>query len=189
VNPVKHRDTYLWCAVPAALAVIWVFAVYLPVSAKITAKERELVSVRQESQRIDATIKTMAEWKKKGEESKHSVEQFEAEIPVVDQLPDFMRALTITAQKHHVAVTTLDNVLPSLDAGEDLPLVSSVFEIEVKGRFLDMGRFVEDLQGRKAFKEMLSARISNNDKEYPLLNGKFVTEFKAWKGKLNVEGK
>ena len=61
--------------------------------------------------------------------------------------------------------------------------MNPVFEVGLKGGFLEMGRFLEDLSNRTAFKGIKAARISYDDKEYPQLNGRFVIEFKALKGK------
>jgi Tfp pilus assembly protein PilO len=185
----KFRSIYIWYSVPLVLSVVWLAAFYFPVSGAIKARERELKSLRQESEKIDKETINVLQLKRRAEEARIKLEDFERELPVIDQLPDFIRAMTITARKGGVVVEGFNNIFASLDTGGKLPLVSSVFDLNVKGRFADMGRFVEELGSRKAFKQMLIARITYDEKEYPVLTGRFVVELRAWKRKISSEGK
>jgi hypothetical protein len=67
-------------------------------------------------------------------------------------------------------------------------IVHPVFEMGIKGRFLDMGQFLEELSARTAYGSIKQARIACDEKEYPVLSGRFVIEFKALKERAR-EGK
>ncbi len=62
-------------------------------------------------------------------------------------------------------------------------MLNPVFEVGLKGGFLEMGRFLEDLSNKTAFKSVQAARIGYDEREYPQLSGRFMIEFKALKGK------
>ena len=59
----------------------------------------------------------------------------------------------------------------------------------MKGRFTEMGKFLEQVSLSKAYRKILKGQISYTDKEYPLLAGKFEIEFKAWKERSALESK
>lgn len=185
----KFKTVFIWYATPFVLAIAWVAAFYIPMSSRIGAQERELKTVKQESERIDTQAAATIEMKKRSEQAKTTFEEFQAQLPVVEELPGFVRAVAASAKKDGVTVVGFNNILASVDTEEKLPLVTSVFEIDLRGRFWEIGRFVEDLGSKRAFKDVLIAKIGYNEKEYPMLTGKVVVGLRAWKGKIGVEGK
>ena len=64
-----------------------------------------------------------------------------------------------------------------------------VFDLGFKGRFMEMGKFLEYMSSSKAFRKILKGRINYNDKDYPMLAGNFEVEFKAWKERGALESK
>ena len=82
-----------------------------------------------------------------------------------------------------MSVESLNGYYNTLDVVQGVGLVNPVFEMGLRGGFLEMGRFLEELSGKAAFKGIQAARIDYGEKEYPLLTGKFVIEFKALKGR------
>ncbi len=185
----KFKPIFVWYAVPVLLVAVWVAAFYIPMSSSIKARERQLKDLKQESERIDAQAVAMIEMKKRNEQARIRFEEFQTQLPVVEQLPDFVRTVAASAKKDGVTVINFSNILASFDTGERLPLVTSIFEIDLKGRFLDLGKFVEDLGNERAFKDVIIAKIGYNEKEYPILTGKVVVGLRAWKRKIGVEGK
>jgi hypothetical protein len=53
--------------------------------------------------------------------------------------------------------------------------------MELKGKFLDIGKFLEGVEKQKGYKRIVGGRILYADKDYPVLTGKFLVEFRAWK--------
>ncbi len=185
----KFKRVFIWYALPIALAAVWLVAFYLPLSSSIKAQSQELKALKRESAKMDTQMVALIETKKRSEQARITLEEFQAQLPVVDELPDFVRSLAAAAKKDGIAIDGFSNILAPVDAGDKMPLVTSVFEIDLKGRYLEIGGFVEELGSKKAFKDILIATIGYSEKEYPSLTGRFVVELRAWKGKIADEGK
>ena len=94
-----------------------------------------------------------------------------------------MKNVMNMAKSKGVAIGSLSGYYSSLDISQKAGLVNPVFEMGLRGGFLEMGHFLENLSSRTAFKGIQAARIDYDEKTYPQLNGKFVVEFKALKGR------
>ena len=91
------------------------------------------------------------------------------------------------ARSRGMAVERLDGQYSSMDSARR-GIVNPVFAMDLKGGFLDMGKFLEEISRKTAFKGVQKARIAYDDKDNTLLAGRFVIEFKALKG-IPGEGK
>ena len=185
----NFKMTYLLYGLPLIVIAAWIGIFYAPLAANIYSNEKLCIGIKEESNRIDGEIRNVAEMHRRGERAYLSFHQFQRQFPVMDRLPEFMRDFMKSAAGQGVTVVSIYNVIPTLEEGEKTPLVSSIFEIDIKGPFLDIGRFIEQMQNMPAFKEMLMARIWFNEKEYPNLSGKLVVQFKAFKEMVKVEAK
>jgi Tfp pilus assembly protein PilO len=178
----KPKLTYLlWFGLPIVLIIVWIVAFYMPFSLKIKLRENELKNVRQQVDDVNNQTKIMVEAKKKSEQDKFSVGEIKKNIPVFDEFPDFVRGLVKTAKSHGVLVNSLNGKLTSPEGPQGL-LVSPVFEIGLTGAFLDIGKFLDDLERKAAYKRITKAHIAYGEKDYPALNAAFTVDFKAWRG-------
>jgi hypothetical protein len=98
-------------------------------------------------------------------------------------MSQYMKNVSNMAKSRGMSVGSLSGYYNTIDVVQGVGLVNPVFELGLRGSFLEMGRFLEDLSARTAFKGIQAARIDYSEKEYPLLTGKFVIEFKALKGR------
>jgi Tfp pilus assembly protein PilO len=185
----KFKPIYIWFAAPVIIVVAWVLAFYIPLSSKIKVKNQGLSRLKTEEQAIDNDIVNMLQTKDKGAKMERFIKTFQANIPVFDDFPKVMKDIARTAKKNGMLITDFNSSFTSIDKKKASALTYPVFEIGLKGRFLEMGKFLEELESNKAFKGIMNAKLSYDEKEYPVLTGIFMIEFKAWKEKQIVESK
>jgi len=184
----KFKSIYIWYSIPVALSIIWVFAVYLPFSSQVKNRAISLESVKQERKQVEASIATISQQAKSDEKWKESLNEFKTQAPLIEKMPDFIREISRAARNRGVIIDNVVSIHSTIDTEQKSNIISPVFEFELKGGFLETGRFFEELSKRIAFRGVQKARISYNEKQYPLLTGKYIIEFKALKGKM-FEGK
>ena len=179
----NFKSLYLWFGLPILIFFAWVFLVYMPVNSGMKTKEGKLIAVKNERQTLEREIKDLVNEKTTQKKLQESYSEFMGQTPVIEKMPEYMKDVMNMARNRGIAVGSISGYYNSLGVSQKAGLVNPVFEIGLKGGFLEMGRFLEDLSKRTAFKGIQAARISYDEKEYPQLAGKFVIEFKALKGK------
>ena len=185
----KFKTLSLWIGIPVAVVIIWIFAFYQPVSKQITSKKQEMAGIADEVRRLDNEIKALLDLKRKEEVIKSSLREFQGQIPLFDNFPDFIKQFAVKARRDGLIVDRFSGKFRSLDLAQKTVLTYPVFEVGLKGRFMEMGAFMEYIDSMKAYRRILNAKILYNDKEYPMLTGKFEIEFKAWKERGAFESK
>lgn len=184
----NFKSFYVWFGLPLLIIAAWVALVYIPVDSAMKKKESQLAAIKNERQKLDGSIKDLTVDARTQTILQQSYDEFMRQAPVIEKIPAYMRAVMQMARNKGVAIGSLDGYYNSIDISRKTELVYPVFEVGLKGGFLEMGRFLEELSGKTGFKGVQKAYISYEEKEYPTLNGKFVIEFKALKGKKR-EGK
>ena len=184
----KFKMFYVWLAVPVIIIILWVFVFYMPFLVKIKQKEKELSSLKQEEQKIELNIKTAIDVKKRSEQVKSSIVEIQMQLPTIDEFPDFMIKMLKDIRKEAITLSSFSSNFSSLGGEPGLLLVHPVFEIGLKGKYINMGKFLDDLEDGKVYRGILRAKISYDEKEYPALTGKFAVEFTARRSGV-LEGK
>jgi Tfp pilus assembly protein PilO len=179
----NFKSFYIWFALPALLIAAWVALVYIPVDAVMKKKEGQLAVLKKERQKLEGNLKNLTVEARTQENLQQSYDNFMRQAPVIEKVPEYMRAVIQMAKNKGVAVGSLHGYYNSIEVSQKTGLVYPVFEVGLKGGFLEMGHFLEELSGKTGFRGIQRAYISYEEKEYPALNGKFVIEFKALKGK------
>lgn len=185
----KFKGIYIWYAIPVVLITVWILAVYMPMSSRTKTKNSELLNVRKESQAVDSSISSILEGKSREEKIKASIKELESGIPFFDRFPDFIKDIIRSTKKFGVVITSFSSVFSTIDIKSSSVLITPAFEIGIKGRFMEISRFLEELENNRAFKGVTKAQLLYDEKEYPVLTGKFVVEFKSWRKVPNIEGK
>ncbi|MCX5807151.1 MAG: type 4a pilus biogenesis protein PilO [Proteobacteria bacterium] len=185
----KFKPLYIWLAAPVIVVIVWTLAFYMPLLSKTKIKNQELSKLKMEEQGINNDISNMLQIKDKGIKIEHLLKTSQAIIPVLDEFPGVMKDIVMTAKKSGLLITDFNSSLSSIDKKRTSTLIYPTIEIGLKGRFLEMGKFLEELENHNSFKGILNARLSYDEKEYPVLAGIFVIEFKAWKEKQILESK
>lgn len=189
VPVMKFKVLYIWLSLPFILIIVWVLAFYMPVSYKIKTKEKEIINIKQQLQVINNDINNIILMKNRGEDTRQLVKNLGGEIPLFDEFPDFMVRLAKNTRNKDVSLDTLNSLVTSVDFEKRTFLVNPVFEVGLKGKYISMGKFLENLTNQMVFKKILKAQITYNEKEHPVLTGKFIIEFKAWRERITIEGK
>jgi len=175
----EFKKFYLWFLLPLTLIVVWIFVFYMPFSAKVKQKEKEIATIKQEIKAIELNINNVMDIKRRGDQVKASIQEIQLQLPTIDVFPDFMIKVLKSIRKESIKLSSFSSNLSSLEGKPNLLLVHPVFEIGLKGRFINMGKFIDELDDGKYFRGILRAKISYDEKEYPILTGKFTTEFTA----------
>jgi Tfp pilus assembly protein PilO len=103
-------------------------------------------------------------------------------MPVYQQFPAVIKAVAESGKKGGVVFETLNSVVLPNDSQQSPALIKPALDIGLKGRFLDIAKFLEGMERQKGFKRIADGKVSYADKDYPVLTGKFLIEFRAWKG-------
>jgi Tfp pilus assembly protein PilO len=184
----KFKSLYLWFAAPVILIGIWVVAFYLPLTAQIQKIEKETVNVRQEGSRVDSQIALVLDMRKKDAVTRQLLAEISTRIPMFSTFPEFMLSIARSARKAGLSLDSFNAMPVAETGGRQVSLVTPVIEIGAKGRFLEIGRFIDNTAGTGAFKGISKASIMMAEKDYPLVTAKVAVEFRAWKEK-DGEGK
>lgn len=185
----KFKTLYIWLSLPFIVIIAWMLAFYMPMSARIKSKEKEIINIRQMAQAIDNDVNNYLILKKKSEETSRLISNLSGDIPLFDQFPDFIMKLAKSTASMGLHLETLDGLNTMADFEKERFLVNPLFEFGLKGKYLSIGKFLEDLTNQKVFNKILKAEIIGNENEYPVLTGKFIIEFKAWKERIKIESK
>jgi hypothetical protein len=179
----NFRSFYLWFGLPILIIVAWVFLIYVPMDSGMKNKERKLTAIKNERQTLEKGMKDFVGEATTQKRLQASYEEFMGQAPVVERMPEYMKNVMNMAKSKGITIGSLSGYYNSLDISQKAGLVNPVFEMGLKGGFFEIGRFLEDLSNRMAFKGIQAARINYDEKEYPQVSGKFVIEYKALKGK------
>lgn len=171
----------LWLMGPAVVIVLlWVFAVYVPMNAQAKKGQNSLAAVLQEQKALEASILTMTQQVQNQETLKKYYDEFLTRAPAIGRMGEYMAGVVNSAKSRGMSLESLSGQYESMQI-TNRNVVHPVFEMGIKGRFLDMGMFLEELSGRTAYGSIKQARITYDEKEYPVLSGRFVIELKALK--------
>jgi Tfp pilus assembly protein PilO len=179
----NFRSFYLWFGLPVLVIVAWVFLIYMPMDSGAKNREQKLTAIKNERQTLEKSMKDFAGEVTTQKRLQTSYDEFMNQAPVVERMPEYMKNVMNMAKSKGITIGSLSGYYSSLDVSQKAGLVNPVFEMGLRGGFLEMGHFLEDLSSRTAFKSIQAARIDYDEKAYPQLTGKFVIEFKALKGK------
>lgn len=179
----NFKSLYIWFGMPVLIIAAWIALVYIPADSAMKKKESQLSVIKNERQKLDGNLKDLTIEARTQENLQQSYNYFMRQAPVIEKMPEYMRSVMQMAKNKGVAIGSLHGYYNSIDVSQNKGLLYPVFEMGLKGGFLEMGRFLEELSGKSGFKGVQKAYISYEEKEYPALNGKFVIEFKALKGK------
>jgi Tfp pilus assembly protein PilO len=178
----KFRITYIWFGLPVLIVVLWFLAFYIPVSSFVNKQRSELSTVQRTRETVDKSVKDLLEIRKKDAQARSSLDSMSRNMPVYQQFPAVITAVAESGKKEGVVFETLNSVVLPNDSQQSPALIKPALDIGLKGRFLDIAKFLEGMERQKGFKRIADGKVSYADKDYPVLTGKFLIEFRAWKG-------
>ncbi|HOJ43693.1 MAG TPA: type 4a pilus biogenesis protein PilO [Syntrophorhabdaceae bacterium] len=185
----KFKGIYFWYGIPIFLVLVWIFLVFLPLSSTTKNKEKELLLIKNELASLDKDIAATNIYKTQRERHMDTLKEYITDIPVMERFPDYVKGIIKGSSKFGVTVINFSSAFTSIDKTSKSVLLTPAFDITVKGRFMDISNFLERLTGYRAYKTIKKAELSYNEKEYPVLTGRFLIEFKSWRRLPKLEGK
>jgi Tfp pilus assembly protein PilO len=181
----KFRITYLWFGLPVLIVVLWFLAFYIPVSSFLDKQRNELSTAQRTRETVDKSVKDLLEIRKRDAQARSSVDGMSRNMPVYQQFPAVITAVAESGKKEGVVFETVNSVVLPNDSQQSPALIKPALDIGLKGRFLDIAKFLEGVERQKGYKRIADGKVSYTDKDYPVLTGKFLIEFRAWKGDYN----
>jgi Tfp pilus assembly protein PilO len=175
----NFRPGYLWALLPVIVVIGWVIGFYGVVSSKSSVKERELAATMAEKLVLEKEVGRLLTLRKREGEAISKMDSMSASIPRYADLPAFMKEIVHMAKAKGVFVEDLGSIFSPVEDQKPKPVVNPSFEIVVKGRYLQIGAFLEELAANKAFKGVQKASLSYDEARYPVLTGRFQLQFKA----------
>jgi hypothetical protein len=178
----KFRVIYFWFGLPLFIIFAWFLVFYGPLASVLDKQRLDLSAVQKTRETLAGSLKDILEVRKREAQARSSLERSLGNIPLFSQFPGVIKTVVEKAKKEGVAFETLSAVVIPNNAQQLSALTWPAIDMGVKGRFLDIGRFLEDTERQQGYKRIADAKMSYSDKEYPVLTGKFLVEFRAWRG-------
>ncbi len=177
----KFRPYYLWVALPVLIIVAWVALFYWPLAKEERLRRQEAAAT---AKAIEATDRELADAGRVLDEErqiKQSLSDLYSRIPHLTELPDLMRWMAGRAKREGLVLDVVQSNVSALKGSGNSGVVHPVIEVRVKGRFLDVGRFFDDLEDRTLFRAFTSATIVSEERDNPMVLAKCTLELNAWK--------
>lgn len=178
----KFKTVYLWFTLPVVCVVLWVFLFYLPVVKSSREYKLDNAASRDEANRVEAEVRAKMALGIKEKTTKNELAKVALQLPRVDEFSQFLKEVVLTARALGVTIEGL-NASATQQALTDNPLLFlQPVEIDLKGRYLEIGRFIEELERKSAYGSIRRAKLAYDEKEYPILRGTVLFEWKTLKG-------
>ena len=183
----SYRNLLMWIGPPVLIIIVWVLAIYWPLSAQMRNGRQGIETAMQERKDLEASVVAMTQQKQTQEQLQRSYDDFLRQAPAIDRIGDYMASVVGAAKARGMGVEEVSGYYGSMDLTRK-NIINPVFELTLRGGYLDMGRFLEELSQQMAYKSVLKARIASDENDQYALAGRFVLEFKALK-RRSLEGK
>lgn len=181
----KFKGIYIWFSIPVILILVWFLVVYIPFNTGMKKRDMKLAVAKNERQTLERSVKDLINETSTQKKLYESYDYFLSEMPAIERLPDYMKALMNTAKNKGVLIDRVNAHYDTIDINQKRSLMNPVFDLNLNGDFLEIGQFLEEMSRKSAFGKVQFARLNYTDKEYPQLSGKLVVELKALKGNPN----
>jgi hypothetical protein len=176
----RFKEAYLWIGVSLAILCIWVWLFCLPLASRINDKKRELADVEARIANIETELSHPKE-AKKGEDSAAILAGPLDQIPHLEGFPYFLRRIALSARNGGVTIDRLNGRAHDGNVGAASVFAYPVAELDFTGRFIDIGRVLEQIQAVKAYRRIIRAQLISLEDAYPDLKCSVEIEFEAWR--------
>lgn len=182
VQVMRFKITYFWFSLPILIGILWFFAFYIPVSSLIEKQRAELSTVQRTRETMGNAVRDILEARKKDAQARSSLDGISNSILMYHQFPTLIKAIAETGKRGGIVFDSFSGIVLPNDSQQIPSLIKPALDMTLKGRFLDIGKFLEGVEKQKGYKRIADGKISYTDKDYPELTGKFLIEFRARKG-------
>ena len=178
----RFKIIYFWFGLPVLLAILWFLAFYMPVSSFTVKQQAELSAAQRTREVTGNAVRDVLEARKKDAQARLSIDRISKNMPMYHQFPSVLKTVVQSGNKGGVVFDSLNSTVLPNDSQQISSLIKPALDMGLKGRFLDIGKFLEEVEKQKGYKRIAEGKVSYTDKDYPVLTGKFLIEFRAWKG-------
>jgi Tfp pilus assembly protein PilO len=167
-----------------ALSLVAVGFLYIPNVAKRNRNIAEVQRLDKEIQDLTQMAKGIGELKRKVVESEQQVAEFNARVARYDSLYSLIREITEDGKNnYHLEFVEIrppgkDTLLMS---GVSSPLIGIPYQFTVRGRYLDIGRFVESLDRFRYFVRVPEFEVLGKDEIRPYVEARLLVNVFATK--------
>jgi Tfp pilus assembly protein PilO len=168
----------------AALTVIAIAALYIPNIAKHHKNAAEVARLDSELRDLQQETAGLEALKRKVVESEKEVVEFNSRVAKYDSLYALVREITDDG-KNNYHLEFLEIRPPGKDtlllSNAATPLVGVPYEFTVRGRYLDIGRFCENLDNFRYFVRVPELEITGTDEIRPFVEARLLINIYATK--------
>jgi hypothetical protein len=176
----RFKEAYLWIGVPVAVLCVWVWFFCVPLASRISDKKGELADVEARIAEIETGLSQPKEAKPEG--GGRAIQNSALDqIPHLEGFPYFMRRIALSIGSSGITIDRLTGRLDNGNVGASSMFAYPVTELDITGRFMDIGRALEQIQTFKAYRRIVRAQLISLEDAYPDLKGSVEIEFKAWR--------
>jgi hypothetical protein len=177
----RFRGLYLWVALPIAIVIAWAVLFYWPLATETRLRKQEMAAAGKAIENTERELMAVGTALDKERQVKQSLSELYSQIPHLSELPDLMRWMVKRAKQDGLALEVVQSTVSALKGTGSSGVVHPVFEVRVKGRFLEVGRFLGDLETKALFKGVASASITADERDNPVVLTKCTMELNAWR--------
>lgn len=177
----RFKIIYLWFGLPFIIGILWFLAFYVPLSSFIVKQRAELESAKRTRETMRNAVRDILEVRKRDAQARVSLDDISKNMLMYDQFPSFMKSVTEIGKREGIVLDSLSCIVFPHDSQKIPSLITPALDMGLKGRFFDIAKFLEKVEKQKGFNRIVDGKVSYTDKEYPVLAGKFLVEFRAWK--------
>lgn len=177
-----YKRIYFWFALPVLLMVAWFIGFYIPLSSFSEKQNKDLLAAQQSRQVVESSLRDILELRKRDAHARLSLDGILKNMPLYHQFPAVIRSVAESGKREGIVFESLNSFVLANEPQQPASLIKPALDMGIKGRFLDMGRFLQAIERQKGFKRIVEGKVFYSEKDYPVLTGKFLVEFRAWKG-------
>lgn len=174
----RSKEAYLWIGLPFALLCLWLLFFCIPVASQIGDRKGQLAGIEARIARIEAQILQCKEAMAEGS-GKATMKSPSDQIPRLDAFPNFMKKIASSVRRGNVTIDRLKGRFDDTNLKASSALAYPVTEMDFTGRFVDIGRVLEQIQTVKAYRRIIRAQLVAAEGIYPDIKGNVEIEFKA----------
>ena len=168
----------------AALTVIAIAALYIPNVAKHNKNVAEVTRLDKEIKDLREMTAGLEALKRKVVESEKEVAEFNSRVAKYDSLYSLVREITDDGKSnYHLEFVEIrppgkDTLLLNTAT---TPLVGVPYQFTVRGRYLDIGRFIENLDKFRYFVRVPELEVTGKDEIRPFVEARILINVYATK--------
>jgi Tfp pilus assembly protein PilO len=156
------REQVAWLVVGVLLLAAWILAV-TPERERARRTARELAQLETQTQSAERVMGTLIATEREIREGKERLQRLQERILGAKDLQRILTILSHNSQELGIKIVSM-RPLKERASSSDVPTRQLPVEMELQGRFLDLGRYLEGLQTAPALFTVEGVQLTRADK-------------------------